>query len=147
MNDFVKQTEELLKNGPQIVVPETVQKAAQDGLDKTHETYTKVSAAAQDAGKAFEKVYETAQKGSKTLTEKFIDQAAKNTDAAFKTARAVLKSKSVPEAAQLQAEYLNKQIEIIGNQSKELYELSSKITADTLKTLSTATNKAFDQSK
>lgn len=147
MNDFAKQTEEMLKNAQSMTMPDGVQKAMEDGLTQTRDAYSKMSEVAQDTTKAFEKVYDTAQKGTKKISDKMFSQASENTKAAFDAAEAILQTKSVPEAAQVQAEFFKKQFENLGNQSKEIYELSNKIANETAKTLNSATAKAFEQAK
>lgn len=147
MNDYAKQTEEFIKNTQKMTTPEGVQQAMEDNLNKTRDAYSKFSEMATDTTKAFESFYATTQKGTKDIADKILAQTTANTKSAFEAAEAVLKTKSVPEAAQIQAEYLKKQFEVLSEQSKELYEMSNKVAADTAESLNSATTKAFDQTK
>ncbi len=147
MNDFAKQTEQMLKNAQDMAIPEGFQKAMEDGLTQTKQAYSKIADMAQDTNKAMEKAYETTHKGTKKITDKILTQASENTEAAFEAAEAILQTKSLPEAAKLQADFMKKQMEVFGNQSKEIYELSNKIATEATQSFSKATTKAFEQSK
>lgn len=147
MEQYAKQTEEMLKKAQEMAMPEGFQKAMEDNLVKTRDAYSKFSEIAHDAGKAFEKVVDTAHKGTKTITTKVIEQATENTEAAFNVAEAIVQTKSVPEATQIQADYMKRQLETMSNQVKEIYELSNKVASETAKSLNTATTKAFSQVK
>ena len=147
MTDFTKQTEEMLKAAKDMTIPEGFMKAMEDGLSQTKKAYSKFSDAAQDANKAFEKAYENSQKSTKKLTDKIMSQATANTEAAFEAAEAIVNTKSVPEALQLQTEFFKKQMEVFGNQSKEIYELTNKLASETAQNLNKATTKAFDQTQ
>ena len=147
MNDFAKHTEQMLKNAQDMAIPEGLQKAMEDGLNQSRQAYSRFADIAQDTNKAMEKAYDSTQKGTKKLTDKLISQATENTTAAFETAEAILQTKSLPEAAKLQADYMKKSFESFSEQSKEIFELSSKIATDATQSLSKATTKAFEQSK
>lgn len=147
MNDFTKQTEEILKAAQDMAIPEGVQKAMEDGLSQTKKAYAKFNDAAQDANKVMEKAYESTQKGTKKLTDKIITQASENTSAAFEAAEAMLQTKSIPEAFQIQTEFFKKQMELFGEQSKEIYELSNKLASETAQSFNKATTKVFEQTK
>ncbi len=147
MNDFTKQTEEILKAAQDMAIPEGVQKAMEDGLSQTKKAYAKMSDAAQDANKVVEKAYENTQKSTKKLTDKIINQASENTSAAFEAAEAMIQTKSIPEALQIQTEFFKKQMEVFGTQSKEIYELSNKLASETAQNFNKATTKVFEQTK
>ena len=147
MNDFAKQTEQMFKAAQDMAVPEGFQKAMEDGLNQTRQAYSKLADMAQDTNKAMEKAYESTQKSSKKLTDKMINQASENTSAAFEAAEAMLQTKTFPEAAKLQADFMKKQFETFSEQSKEIYELSNKIATDATQSFSKATSKAFEQTK
>ncbi len=145
--DFTKQTEEMLKAAQDMAVPEGIQKALEDSLTQSKKAYSKLTDSAQEANKALEKAYETTQKSTKKITDKILSQASENTAAAFEAAEAMVQTKSVPEAFQIQSEFLKKQMEIFGNQSKEIYELTNKLASEAAQNLNKATTKAFEQSK
>ncbi|MGH1350682.1 MAG: phasin family protein [Methyloligellaceae bacterium] len=145
--DFTKQTEEMFKAAQDMAVPEGIQKALEDGLTQGKKAYSKLTDSAQEANKALEKAYETTQKSTKKITDKILNQASENTAAAFEAAEAMVQTKSVPEAFQIQSEFLKKQMEIFGNQSKEIYELTNKLATEATQNINKATSKAFEQSK
>ncbi len=147
MTDFTKQTEEMLKAAQDMAVPEGIQKALEDGLTQSKKAYSKLTDSAQEANKALEKAYENTQKSTKKITDKILNQASANTAAAFEAAEAMVQTKSVPEALQIQSEFFKKQMEIFGTQSKEIYELTNKLASETTQNINKATTKAFEQSK
>ena len=68
---------------------------------------------------------------------------AANTEAAFDAAQAMLRAKDVTEAAQLQAKFFQSQFAKAGEQSKEFYELASKLTQQTFVTWKSVATKSF----
>lgn len=149
MNDqFTRQAQEMFKavNGG-FKMPENLQVLAEDSVAKSREAYEKFAVVAKDNAKAAEEVILTAQAGAKTLGEKVLNNALANTEAAFDAAEAMARAKSLPEAAQLQANFVQKQMAIAGAQTKEFFELSSKIAKQTFETMNTAAAKSFEQIK
>jgi hypothetical protein len=128
-------------------IPENVQAIAEESVAKTHEAYTKINAAAKDGAKVVEEVVLAAQAGAKAVAEKVIHNTTVNTEAAFDAARAIVRAKTLPEAARLQADFLQQQFSIASAQTKELLELSSKVAQQTFQTVNAAATKSFEQLK
>jgi hypothetical protein len=57
------------------------------------------------------------------------------------------RARTFPEIARLQANYWQQQFAVAGSQSKELFELSNKVTKQALETVGAATTKSFEQFK
>jgi len=57
------------------------------------------------------------------------------------------KAKTLPEVARLQADFFKQQLAAASAQTKEFFELSSKISRQTLESLNSAATKTFDQMK
>ena len=148
MNDFTKfKPEDFFKAAKDAKIPENVQQFAGETIAKTHEAYVKLSDAAADNAKTAEEVIVVAQTGAKELGEKVVENITANAQAAFDAAQAIAGAGSIPEAAKLQADFFQQQLAIAGTQTKEFFELSSKLTQETFQTMNSATAKSFEQFK
>jgi hypothetical protein len=147
MNDFTRQAQDLLAAAKDARIPENVQAFAEESVAKTRDDYSKMSAATQDSVKAMEEIMLAAQAGAKTFTDKMIHAASVNAEAAFDAAEAMAKAKTVPEVARLQANYIKQQLAATSSQTKEFFELSSKIGRQTLESMNSVASKTFEQLK
>ena len=145
MNEqFLKQAEKMMKDAR---LPENLQSFAQESVAKSREAYTQLSAVAADQAKVVEAVAAEAQVGARALGEKALTNLARNTEAAFEAAEALARAKSLPEAAKLQADFLQSQFAVVSAQTKEFLELSTRMAQQTFESMSSATTKGFEQSK
>jgi hypothetical protein len=145
MNEqFLKQAEKLMKDAR---LPENLQSFAQDSVAKSREAYTTIAAAAADQAKVVEAVAAEAQVGVRALSEKALTNFSRNTEAAFEAAEALTRVKSLPEAAKLQADFVQAQFAVMGAQTKEFLELSTKMAQQAFESMSGAATKSFEQSK
>ncbi len=148
MNDQItRQAQDMFKAAQEARIPENVQAFAEDSIQKTREAYVKVSAMAKDGAKAMEEVMLAAQAGAKAFGDKVVHNTQVNTEAVFEAAHAIARAKTMPEAARLQADFMQQQFAAAGAQAKELFELSSKIAQNTFNTMNQAATKSFEQIK
>ena len=148
MNDQItRQAQDMFKAAQEARIPENVQAFAEDSIQKTREAYVKVSAMAKDGAKAMEEVMLAAQAGAKAFGDKVVHNTQVNTEAVFAAAHAIARAKTMPEAARLQADFMQQQFAAAGAQAKELFELSSKIAQNTFNTMNQAATKSFEQIK
>jgi hypothetical protein len=148
MNDFVRrQAEEFLNAASSARVPENVQVMAEESVAKAREAYDRFSSAAKDQAKVAEEILLATQAGAKAIGTKVLDNAAINTGAAFDAAQALAKARSLPEAARVQADFVQKQFSMAGEQTRELFELSTRVFRQTFETANLAASKAFDRMK
>lgn len=148
MHDFIKrQTEEFMNAAKAAQMPENMLAFAQESVAKTREAYDKLSSVARDQAKAAEEFMLATQAGAKAISTRVFDHAAANTDAAFDAAQAMAKARSLPEAVRLQGEFVQKQLAVAGEQTKELFELSARVTQQALQTANEAAAKSFEQIK
>jgi hypothetical protein len=139
MNDQMrKQAEQLMKAAQDVAVPENLQAMAQQGVARTREAYAKAATAAKDNAKVLETVAAEAQVGARAISDKFLANFADNTEAAFDAAEAIARAKSLPEAAKMHADFVQSQLTAYGKQTKDLLELSGKVTKQTFESLSAA---------
>jgi hypothetical protein len=124
---FTKPFADALKAAPYGQLPQHVQSLVTDGIAKTREATLKSFAAAKNGAEAFGRVAIAAQRDTEQLAGKVIDHAVENTEAAFTAAKAITQAKSLVEAAELQAKFVQAQLTKAGEQSRELFELSTKL--------------------
>jgi len=148
MNEYMKrQTEEFLNVAKSAQMPENFQAFAQESVAKTREAYDKLSTVAKDQAKATEEFLLTTQAGAKAIGTRVLDNAAANTEAVFDAAQAIAKAKSLPEAARLQAEFVHKQFALAGEQTKDLFELSTRVAQQAFQIGNQVAAKSFEQMK
>jgi len=145
--EFSRQAQEMFNAAKDTRIPENVQELAAQSVVKTRETYDKMRALATDGGKVLEDVMLSAQAGARAIGAKVLDNTVTNTDAVFDAALAIARAGTFPEAARLQANFMQQQLVIASEQAKELLELSTKVARQTFDSLNTATTKSFEQLK
>lgn len=147
VQDFTRQAQEMFTAGKDAKLPENISAFAEEAVNKSRDAYHKFTAIAKDNAKAAEEVVLTAQAGAKSIGDKVVANTLANTEAAFEAAQAIARARSLPEIARLQANFFQQQIAVAGTQSKELFELSSKVAKQTLETFGSAATKSFEQFK
>lgn len=147
MNDFARQTQEFFSAAKEARIPEQVQAIAEDSVSKARETYGKFNTVAMDGVKVLEEVMVTAHAGAKSIGDKVLKNAEANTEAAFDAAQAIARAKTLPELVRLQTAFVQQQFTVAGSQSKELFELSTKVAQQTIESLNAAATKTFEQIK
>lgn len=147
MNDFTRQTQEFFAAAKDARIPEQVQAIAEDSVAKARETYGKLTNATKDSVKVFEEAIEKAQAGAKTIGDKVLKNTESNTEAVFDAAQAIARAKTFPELVRLQTAFVQQQLSAAGAQSKELFELSTKVAQQTFESFNSAASKTFEQLK
>ncbi len=147
MNDFTRQTQEFFSAAKEARIPDQVQAIAEDSVSKARETYGKFTTVAKDNAKVLEDVFAAAQAGAKSIGDKVLKNTETNTEAAFDAAQALARAKTLPEFLRLQTQFVQQQMTTAGAQSKELFELSTKIAQQTFESLNSAASKSFEQMK
>lgn len=148
MNEqFTRQAQEMFNAAKDARIPENVQAFAEESVAKTRDAYVKMSSAAKDGVKVIEDVMLASHAGAKAIGEKVLHNASVNTDAAFEAAQAMARSRTLPEALRVQANFFQQQMTAASSQTKELFDLSSKVARQTLETVNTAASKTFEQAK
>jgi hypothetical protein len=148
MNEhFAHQAEQFFSAAKDVRLPENVQAFVADGVAKTREAYEKATSVAKDQAKVAEEFLLAGQAGAKTIGSKLIENTAANAEAAFDAAQAIARARSLPEAAKLQAEFMQKQMAVAGAQTRELLELSSRVAQQAFQSFSSAATKSFETIK
>ncbi len=142
---FAKQTEEFFHAAENARMPESVQAMAEDGVAKSRAAYTMMASAAKDASKAMEEVASVTQNGARQIGEQVFANVSMNTEAAFKAAEMMARSRTLPEAAKVQAEFMQAQMAKATEQTREFYELSARVAKEAFESFSTVAQKSFEQ--
>jgi len=146
-DQFTRQAQDMFAAARDARIPENVQAMVEDGVVKSRDAFDKISSVTQDNVKAVEEMVVTAQDGVKTLGEKVLENTAINAEAAFDAAEEIARAKTLPEAARLQASFVQQQVAVAGAQTKELFELSTKVAQQTFETLNAMTTNSFEKMK
>lgn len=142
MNEqFTQQAQEMFSAAKEARIPENVQALAEQSVAKSRETYQKLNAAAKDGVKSFDEVITTAQAGARAFSEKVLANTAANAEAAFEAAQAIARARTLPEAARLQSDFIQQQLAAASTQTKELFELSTKIAQQTFASMNSAASR------
>lgn len=148
MNEqFTRQAEQFFNATKDMRVPENVQTMVVDGVAKTRDAYEKAATAAKDQAKVAQEMLLASQAGANALGAKLIENTTVNADAVFDAAQAIARARSIPEAARLQAEFMQKQMAVATAQTRELFELSTRIAQQTFGTFNSVAAKSFEQMK
>lgn len=115
--DAAAKTEETLDN---------VRDFAQKGVDHAQRNVAQMKDAASDLQNAAAE----SSKGFQELSLKTLEIARSNLNAHFDFMDALLKSKSLSQAVELQSAYAKKQVEALGSQTKELSSIAQKAVVD-----------------
>ena len=148
MNEqFAKQAQEFLQSAQGIQMPTDIQSMSGDAVEQARESYAKLEVLSQEIKEAMEQVSQTAQKSSLILSDKITDNLQENTDAVMAAVNKISSAQSLPEAIAAQTEFVQAQVAKAGEQSKELYQLGTKVAKDAADQWSKAANKAMKPSK
>lgn len=144
---FTRQAEDMFAAAKDARIPENIQAIAEDGVAKTREAYSKFNTVAKGGVKVIEDLTVAAYVSAKSIGEKVLRNTELNTQAAFDAAQALARAKSIPEALRLQTGFVQQQFAVAGTQTKELFELSTKLAHQAFESVNSAAAKAFDQMK
>ena len=148
MNEqFTRQAQDMFRAAQDGKFPEGLKTMAEDGVAKTREAYQRLQSATKDNAKVAEELVLSAQAGAKAIGEKVIHNTAVNTEAMFDAAQAIARARSLPEAARLQADFMQQQMAAATSQTKELFELSTRMTRQAIESVNAAAARSFEQFK
>ena len=89
----------------------------------------------------------SARSGFKSISAKILDNTVVNAEAAFDAARAIARADTITEALRLQTEFVQRQFTLAGAQTKELFELSTRVATNAFEQASEATTKTVDKAR
>ena len=146
-NQLVRQTEEMLHAVRAARIPENIKVLAEESVEKSREAFDKLQTVSKDSSKALETVMTTAQTGARSITETLLRNMERNAEAVFDAASEMARAKTVPEAIQIQASFVQQQMTASVQQTQELMDLLAKLAQQMFETMNAATLKTFQQFK
>ncbi len=148
MNEHIaRQAQEMLAAVAKTEIPPEMRALAQETVAKAREALGKWNSGARQGARALEEVVVSAQTGLRTIGEKALDSALANTETAFEAAAELARARTLTEATQLQARFLQDQLAVVSRQAKELVELSAKVAQETKDNLTLIATKVVDDLK
>jgi phasin family protein len=88
-------------------------------------------------------IADTAWGTTKMLNDKIVQNLTANAEAAFDAAQAIAAARSLPEIARLQGEFVQKFAAQASEQTKEFFDLSTRVTQHLFEKAQAAASKSF----
>ena len=114
-------------------IPSDMRKFAEQSVEQARKAFDGFINAAQQAVNDMEGRANVAQASAKDVGEKAMSFAQRNIMASFELAQKLVRAKDVEEILKLQSEYVKSQMQVLGEQAKELNQSASKAAMDTAK--------------
>jgi hypothetical protein len=145
---IARQVREMVAAAAKAELPEQARVAAQETVAKAREVCAQWAAAVETGGKALEDVVLAGQSNAKAITTRIATNALANTNAALAAAEEIVEAKTVTEAAQIQARFLQTQATVLREQGTALVELSLKAAKEAVDTaMKAAANAAAEANR
>jgi phasin len=111
-------------------IPPEMRAFAEQSVEQARQAFDGFMSAAQHAMGTFEGQAETARKGAKDVAEKAMTFAQQNITSPFQLVEQLVKAKDVQEVMRLQADYIKRQMQVLGEQARELGEGAASAARD-----------------
>jgi phasin len=111
----------------QFQIPPEMRAVAEKSVEQAKQAIEGFMSAAQNTVSAMEGQAETARKGAKDMSQKAMGFAARNIASSFDFAQKLVRAKDMQEMLELQASYVRSQMQVLGEQAKELGQTASKM--------------------
>jgi phasin len=108
--------------------------------------YEKLKAAAEEATSSVETSLSTISKGVNDINMKALDAIKANSDAQFAFVKALLATKTIAEAINLQGEHAKTQFETMNTQAKEIAALIQQVSTDSVEPIKATLTKTLQVS-
>ena len=117
----------------QFQVPPEMRALAEKSVEQAKQAIEGFMAAAHNTVSVIEGQAETARKGVKDVGQKAMGFAERNIASSFDFAQKLVRAKDMQEMLELQASYIRTQMQVLGEQAKELGQTAGKMAPDPLK--------------
>jgi phasin len=111
-------------------VPPEMRAFAEKSVEQARQAFDGFITAARHAVTTFEGQAESTRRGARDVTEKAMTFAERNIASSFDFAQQLLHARDVQDVLRLQAEYIKRQMQVFGEQAKELGESATKAAKD-----------------
>jgi phasin len=122
---------------PQFEIPNEIRAVAERSVDQAKVAFQQLMQAAEEAVSTLERG-EKNQGGALDISKKAMTFAERNVLSAFELAQKIVHTKDIQELVRMQTDFLQSQMQALGEQVKDLSETVSKAATDSKKTLKIA---------
>jgi phasin len=122
---------------PQFDIPNEMRAAAEQSVDRAKVAFQQLMQAAEEAVSVLEQG-EKSQVGALDISKKALTFAERNVLSAFELAQKIIHTKDIQELVRMQTDFLQSQMQALGEQVKDLSGTVSKAATDSKKTLKIA---------
>ena len=119
---------------PQFEIPNEMRAVAERSVEQAKVAFQQLMQAAEESISTSEERGETSQVGALDLSKKAMTFAERNVLSAFELAQKIVHTKDTQELVRMQTEFLQSQMQALGEQVKDLGETISKAVMDSAKT-------------
>ncbi|MEM9211112.1 MAG: phasin family protein [Pseudomonadota bacterium] len=118
----------------QAMAKETMAKATTEAIDKSQEMFSKAASSSEKMVEGMIEYNAAVFKGGEVLMKKMYDNYVANVATGFATAKEMAKATDVADFYKIASEKTSAATETFATQSKELYDLGTKVYAETTDT-------------
>lgn len=118
---------------PPFEIPAEMRAVAERSVEQAKLAFNNYMQAAQEAVSTFEERVKASQVGAQGISKKAMNFAERNVITAFEFAQKVVQAKDVQELVRMQAEFVQTQIQVLGEQLKDLGETATRTAMDSVK--------------
>lgn len=111
-------------------VPADMRAFAEKSVEQAKQAFDGFMSAAQHALSTFEGQAEVARKGARDVTAKAMTFATQNIASSFQLAQQLVRARDVQEVMRLQADYVQRQLQVLQEQARELGASTSQAAKD-----------------
>jgi phasin len=114
-------------------IPADMRVFAEKSVEQARQAFDGFMSAAQQALSTFEGQAEVARKGARDVSAKAMTFATQNIASSFQLAQQLVRARDVQEVMRLQADYVQRQLQVLQEQARELGASTSQAARDATK--------------
>ena len=118
---------------PQLQIPIEMRVMAARSIEQAKLAFQNYIRATQEAASTFEQRVEASQVGAQDVNKKAMSFALQNAISVFEFAQKIVHAKSIAEFIRLLNDFLQSQMQVLGEQVKDLGDTLSKAATDSMK--------------
>ena len=122
---------------PQFAIPNEMRALAERSVEQAKVAFQQLMQAAEEAVSTLDERSETGQVDALDIAKKAMTFAERNVLSTFEFAQKIVQTKDIPRVVRMQTEFLQSQMQALGEQVNDLGETVSKAAMDSKKTSKT----------
>ncbi len=132
MNRATREMAEAITHGS---IPASARETASESVRRTREAYDVMSSSAKERASEVQRLMLGNQSHATAVISQITHNMTVDSNAVFDAWAAVARARSLPEAAEVQADFVQSQLAMLGQQSQELFQLALRGLRERLKEL------------